>query len=62
AQTVVVGGERFDFAPGETIHTENSRKFEYDALKSLCRTAGWQSVADWTDDKAYFAMGVFEAI
>lgn len=62
AQTVVVGGERFDFAPGETIHTENSRKFEYDVLKSLCRTAGWQPVADWTDDKAYFAMGLFEAI
>ncbi len=62
AQTVRVGGRRFDFRTGESIHTENSYKFGIDAFARLARAAGYAKVATWTDPAALFSVHVLEAV
>jgi len=57
-QVVSVNGDRFDFKKGETIHTENSRKFKMDGFKALAAKAGWAFEETWTDDKGYFAVAL----
>ena len=57
-QTVGVNGDRFTFQKGETIHTENSRKFRLDGFESLAKQAGWRFKKIWTDDHAYFAVAL----
>jgi len=52
------GGER-RFASGETIHTENSYKWQAEAFGDLLRKAGWRDVQCWTDAQRWF--GVFVA-
>ncbi len=49
AQTINVLGHRFDFAAGETIHTESSHKFTVPSFTSLAENAGWK-VADVFSD------------
>ena len=43
-QRVTVGDRTFDFAAGETIHTENSRKFTQATVTALAEAAGWTVV------------------
>lgn len=57
-QIVGVNGDRFDFRKGETIHTENSRKFKMDGFVKLAVEAGWTFDEVWTDDKGYFAVAL----
>ena len=45
-----------DFAPGETIHTENSYKYSMDQALELLAQAGFASVDRWTDPKEWFAV------
>ncbi|WP_029416609.1 ergothioneine biosynthesis protein EgtB [Brevundimonas bacteroides] len=40
--TVRIGGETFDFAVGETIHTESSRKFTQGSVAAMAEAAGWR--------------------
>ncbi|MGD0635773.1 MAG: L-histidine N(alpha)-methyltransferase [Beijerinckiaceae bacterium] len=40
-QSVSLLGRRFDFRPGETIHTENSHKYSVREFQDLARGAGW---------------------
>ena len=54
AQKMRVDGELFEFAPGETIHTENSYKYTAQEFQSLARTAGWQPEALWSDEDGLF--------
>jgi L-histidine N-alpha-methyltransferase len=54
AQQMRVDGELFEFAPGETIHTENSYKYTAQEFQSLARTAGWQPEALWSDEDGLF--------
>jgi dimethylhistidine N-methyltransferase len=56
SQTVTVGGEAFEFEPGETIHTENSYKYTRDGFKNLARQAGWIEHALWTDPAGNFSV------
>lgn len=42
ACTVQIGDRRFDFAAGETIHTESSRKFTSDSVSAMAMSAGWR--------------------
>ena len=56
-QTVTVAGERFDFAEGETIHTENSHKYTEEGFATLAEASGWRVDAVWTDATRGF--GVF---
>ncbi|HEX5538679.1 MAG TPA: L-histidine N(alpha)-methyltransferase [Methylophilaceae bacterium] len=48
-QQVTVAGERFRFAGGETIHTENSYKYPQPLFESLLHEAGWSVNRVWRD-------------
>lgn len=61
AQTVEIAGRRFDFSEGETIHTENSRKFDLDQLRQQFAAAGWTLEQKWLDPEAYFAVLLLHA-
>jgi dimethylhistidine N-methyltransferase len=53
-QSVVVRGRCFDFAAGETIHTENSRKYTLAQFENIAARAGWKIARSWTSaDPAY---------
>lgn len=60
-QTVKIGDLSFTFAAGETIHTENSRKFDLAKLTSQIASAGWKLDAVWRDPKDYFAVMLLQA-
>jgi uncharacterized SAM-dependent methyltransferase len=51
-----VGERSFTFRSGETIHTENS--YKYDRAELVRRAADWQLRVEeiWTDEKGYFAV------
>lgn len=55
-QEVVVGGRRFRFAAGETIHTENSYKYTLDGFARLAAGAGLAVRRVWTDPRAWFSV------
>jgi dimethylhistidine N-methyltransferase len=56
AQSVRLGTTQIDFAAGETIHTENSYKYELSQFADLARYAGWQVQQVWTDERRYFSV------
>ncbi len=56
AQRVTVGGAAFDFRAGETIHTENSHKYDVRELTARALACGWRVEAVWTDPRDYFAV------
>ena len=60
-QAVTVGGTRFDFAAGESIHTENSHKFDRDSLAALAAEAGFAVETVWTDSRDWFAVAALVA-
>ena len=60
AQTVTVAGRPFDFASGETIHTENSYKYRLEAFSDLATAAGWQPRAVWQDADRLFSLHYLE--
>lgn len=60
AQTARIGGTSFAFAPGETIHTENSYKYTSEAFIGLAGRAGWRARAVWTDPRQWFAVALLE--
>jgi dimethylhistidine N-methyltransferase len=55
-QEVQVQGCRFQFRPGETIHTENSYKFTVAGFQHLARLAGWMPGRVWLDADALFSV------
>ena len=55
-QAVRVGSHRFEFARGETIHTENSYKYSVDEFQALARSAGFRPAKLWTDARKLFAL------
>jgi dimethylhistidine N-methyltransferase len=46
----------FDFAPGETIHTENSYKYRLDEFSDLAAGAGYRVERVWTDEQTLFGV------
>jgi L-histidine N-alpha-methyltransferase len=48
-QTVRIDGAVFDFAAGETIHTENSYKYTVESFRALARGAGWSPAKVFSD-------------
>ncbi len=54
--TIRVGGKDFAFAPGETIHTENSHKFTIAGFQEIARKAGFDTSHFWTDERELFAL------
>jgi dimethylhistidine N-methyltransferase len=55
-QSVSLLGRRFDFRPGETIHTENSHKYSVREFQDLARGAGWTPRRVWTDPEDLFSV------
>ncbi len=55
-QRVRVGPAAFDFLPGETIHTENSHKYDVRELADRSTGCGLHLAATWTDERGYFAV------
>ena len=56
AQIVHVAGRRFDFARGETIHTEISCKYSVAEFQELGRRAGFAPEKVWTDPEQLFSV------
>jgi dimethylhistidine N-methyltransferase len=57
----MVSGERFRFAEGSSIHTENSHKYERRGARLLLLAGGWTAVAEWADEGDDFAIVLAEA-
>ena len=55
-QIVNIGSHRFAFAPGESIHTENSYKYSVEGFRALARSAGFEGEKVWLDPKGLFAL------
>jgi dimethylhistidine N-methyltransferase len=55
-QSVRVLGHRFEFAEGETIHTENSCKYTVQDFTQLARRAGFAEVVSWVDGEELFSL------
>jgi L-histidine N-alpha-methyltransferase len=56
-----VAGRRFAMAKGETIHTENSHKFDRRSQHTLLLAGGWTPVERWLDSQAQFSLILAEA-
>lgn len=61
AQTVSVEGRSYAFAAGETIHTENSYKYDIEAFGRLAAGAGFATRAVWTDAERLFSVHLLQA-
>ncbi len=55
-QRVRVGAAAFDFRAGESIHTENSYKYDVAAFAARAAGCGLRLDATWTDAQHYFAV------
>lgn len=51
-----VSGRPFKMAKGETIHTENSHKFDLRSQNTLLLAGGWTPVRRWTDSQERFSL------
>ena len=59
AQTAHVAGRAFDFAAGESLHTENSYKFTVEDVVGLARRADWRLIERWISPPPAFAVFLF---
>ena len=55
-QTVHIDGETFAFHAGESIHTENSYKFDVSDVVELAAFAGLELAREWTDANEWFSV------
>ncbi|MCY7338338.1 MAG: L-histidine N(alpha)-methyltransferase [Sphingomonas bacterium] len=56
-----IDGQRFAFAKGSSIHTENSHKYGPRGARLLLLAGGWTPLAEWTDPEQDFALILAEA-
>jgi L-histidine N-alpha-methyltransferase len=56
-----VCGHTFAFRRGESIHTENSHKYERRGARLLLLAGGWTPVAEWADADEAFSIVLAEA-
>jgi dimethylhistidine N-methyltransferase len=61
AQEVRVGGRTIRFDAGETIHTENSYKYQPEDLEALAMRSGWLRETMLTDPNGLFAIFALRA-
>jgi len=55
-QSIRVGERSFEFAPGETLHTENSCKYSIPGFRAMAQRAGFRPQAVWTDAEQLFSV------
>ncbi len=51
-----LGGEVFRFAAGESIHTDNSYKYDPASFQDIARRSGWIPEAVWLDELGVFSL------
>jgi len=56
-----VSGRRFAMEQGETIHTENSHKFDRRSQFTLLLAGGWTPLQRWLDSEERFSVILAEA-
>jgi len=56
-----ISGREFTMRQGESIHTENSHKFERRSQQVLLLAGGWTPVERWTDGEGRFSLILAEA-
>jgi len=56
-----IAGERFTMQAGETIHTENSHKFDRRSADKQLLAGEWTPVARWLDSEERFSVVLAEA-
>jgi len=56
AQVLHLGGEAYEFAAGETLHTENSCKYSVAGFQTVAARAGFAAGPVWTDENGWFAL------
>ena len=59
AQTLHVCGRAFAFETGETIHSEDSHKYDADGFAALAASAGLERQRRWTDARGWFAVELY---
>src|SRR5205085_2370513 len=57
AQTVHIDALNLnvEFTAGESIHTENSHKYDAESLRALAARGGFEVAKMWTDSRGWFA-------
>ena len=60
-QNVRLGEENFRIREGESIHTENSYKYEITQFQELAKRSGWQPRSVWTDEERLFSVHYLES-
>ena len=55
-QDIHIGDEEIHLKKGESIHTENSYKYEIGLFEEMARSAGFETAKVWTDDRNYFSI------
>ncbi len=60
-QSVTIGGQRFDFAAGEPVHTEDSHKYTIESFREMAARAGFVPRAVWTDEERLFSVHWLES-
>jgi dimethylhistidine N-methyltransferase len=58
---VSLAGERYDFEPGDTLHTENSHKYTVAGFQAQAAKAGLRAGPVWQDPQQWFALMWFDA-
>ncbi len=61
-QRVQIGEAAFGFRAGESIHTENSYKFNVTEFAGFAAECGLRLDATWTDPRSYFAVLYLTAV
>lgn len=60
-QWVRIAETPFYLHQGETIHTENSYKYDFDAFEKISQESGFAVIHRWTDPNQLFAVYLLEA-
>ena len=60
-QTVRLAGHEFEFAQGESLHTENSYKYTVDGFRDMARRAGMSPGPVWIDADGRFSLHWLDA-
>ncbi len=56
-----IAGEEFSMQAGESIHTENSHKYDLRSAHTLLLAGAWTPIMDWSDEKDWFSLVLAEA-
>jgi dimethylhistidine N-methyltransferase len=62
AQTIQVLGQPCQFASGERILTEISRRYEPAAFARWFETQGWRCLESWSDARRYYGLMLLEMV